>query len=186
MEDREGTRRMGQWIDLAERRQGRRLADLVDAEALLIGALRVWVAAFQQRRCGLPELRFLFNRHGRTGGGMFFHHLLLQTATGAYRTLDVGRPCCAKVQMDEERLLALFAAFQRGQAAAAEIHLGSWMPPQSIAPCMKPAESLALMMKNEGFDLPPRPAFALDLENCPMAAIVPIYARHRRAANRLT
>lgn len=175
---------MAEWIDLSERRRGRRLAGLVEAEALLIGALRVWVAAFQQRRCGLPELRFLFNRHGLTGGGMIFHHLLLQTATGAHRTLDVGCPCCPKVQMDEERLLALFAALQRGQAAAAEIHLGSWMPPKSLAPCMKPAESLALMMKAEGFNLPQQAAFFVDLDSPSAADVAPIYGRRRKAVNR--
>ena len=159
------------------------MVNLDKAEVLLIGALRVWVAAFQQRRCGLPELRWLFNRHGLPGVGVIFHHLLLQTATGAYRTLDIGCPCCPKVQTDEERLLALMAALQRAEQEAAQVHLGSWMPPESLASCLKPAESLALMMQREGFLLPQRPAFLLDMTHLSNAEVIPIYAG-RRALHR--
>ena len=112
---------------------------------------------------------------------MVLHHLLLQIATGAYRTLDVGYPCCPTVRVDEERLLALVATLQRGQTAAAEVHLGSWMPPESLDQSLGAAEALALMMKTEGFDLPQRPTFGLDLEKRHNAEVVPIHRRRCKA-----
>ena len=107
----------------------RRPDELDLQERVTIGALRLWAAEMQRRRCPLGLLRELFSSANVRGALWPAHNFFYWALSHSERTVELGCRCCARVSDDEAALLSAIFAENSAQAHAA---LASFMLKDAI------------------------------------------------------
>ena len=109
-----------------------RTADLTPDETLLLRAIRIWVSAAKENRCGGPELMEHLAAHGAANAGPSLHGILYNSSVAATRSIDVRCRRCPNLSPDEARLLHAVACGRYGLRTRAAELLGDWLPPAAV------------------------------------------------------
>jgi hypothetical protein len=125
-------------------------------ESLLLGAVRVWVAKYRKRQCGLMDIAWMFRRFGIARAAPSLHAVMMHLSIAAERSIDIRCCKCPKVSPDETRLMDLVAHLQDGEEASARAILRFWLAPAAARLSMVPAWALAEVFRDAGLMLPLR------------------------------
>ena len=109
-----------------------RTADLMPDETLLLQAIRIWVSAAKENRCGGPELMEHLAAHGAANAGPSLHGILYNSSVAATRPIDVRCRRCPNLSPDEARLLHAVACGQHGVRTRAAELLADWLPTAAV------------------------------------------------------
>jgi len=109
-----------------------RTADLTPDETLLLRAIRIWVSAAKENRCGGPELMEHLAAHGAANAGPSLHGILYNSSVAAARSIDVRCRRCPNLSPDEARLLHAVACGQYGLRRRAAELLADWLPTAAV------------------------------------------------------
>jgi hypothetical protein len=131
-------------------------ADLVDAEVLLLHAIRLWVVSIRLQRCSHERIARHFAEHGVPDAAASLHAILHHTAVAAARQVDVRCPPCRLLSPDEARLLHAVAGAQRSDRSAAFETISAWLPLAAARLMLQSVAGLAEALRRAGVALPPR------------------------------
>jgi len=123
-------------------------------ESLLLGAVRVWVAKYRKRQCGLMDIAWMFRRFGAARAAPSLHAVMMHLSIAAERSIDIRCCKCLKVSPDETRLMDLVAHLQDGEEASARAILRFWLAPAAARLSMVPAWALAETFRDADLILP--------------------------------
>ncbi|MGH6947121.1 MAG: hypothetical protein ACREDZ_07310 [Kiloniellales bacterium] len=137
------------------------VCDLTCGERLLLAGLRLWVARFRERRCGLHELLLLFEAYRLRPVAAGLHGLLLLTAYCASRSVEVRARGALALSADEARIIAAVACAQQQGAGAAALLLGDWLPAGQARVAGAAAGEIAACCRDARLALPIRPLTGL-------------------------
>lgn len=132
----------------------RRIAELTDAEQLMVWAFRSWAFAHHASRSVERDIQRGCGREEGERVTVAIRSILVLIALYGRRPLRLGPPGWPGVTTDEIRLLQLYAAGQRGSADAVRAHL-AWMlcPVHTAHPEIAVAHAAAILGRS-GFHLP--------------------------------
>ena len=131
-----------------------RIADLTDAEQLMVWAFRSWVFAHQASRHVERDLRKGCGREEGERVSVAIRSVLVLIALYGRRPLRLSPPGWPAVTTDEIRLLQMFSAGQRGCAQAVQAHLGWLLRPGHAAHPEIAVAHAAQILARSGFALP--------------------------------
>jgi hypothetical protein len=131
-------------------------ADLVDAELLLLHAVRLWVVSIRLQRCSHERIARHFAEHGVPDAAASLHAILHHTSVAAARQVDVRCPPCRLLSPDEARLLHAIASAQRSDRSAAFETISDWLPLAAARLTLESVAGLAEALRRAGITLPPR------------------------------
>ena len=132
----------------------RSIEHLNRGESLLLGAVRVWVAKYRKRECGLMDIAWMFRRFAVARAAPSLHAIMMHLSIAAERSIDIRCCKCPKVSPDETRLMDLVAHLQDGQEPSARAILRFWLAPAAARLSMVPAWALAEVFRDAGLILP--------------------------------
>ncbi|BAI74539.1 hypothetical protein AZL_a10080 (plasmid) [Azospirillum sp. B510] len=132
-----------------------RFQTLSGTEALIVSALRLWVEPLRE-----PERRHPHWQDGLVEAGLSndaavaFDTLLRITLAAANRPLDLHRPPCPALGIDEVLLLDMLRLAQQGAHGEAGILMSDWLPLPGVRMAMAPLCILASALARAGLVLP--------------------------------
>lgn len=128
----------------------------LDAEALfLVGVLRAWTAAQRPHRSdATPDWRDIIALAGLPAeAAREFSGFMAIVLHGMRRPLDIRCCPCPQVGRDEEALLRIIGALQRGDRLTALDDLADWLQPEGVVPALRGAGRLAAVLEAHEVDL---------------------------------
>ena len=105
-----------------------KIADLGQAERLVVWGLRYWVACYCKGESSWPLLSDVFRENRAADAARSLDALLRLTSIAAIRRLDIRCPACPGVSPDEVGFIDAFACAQIGDGLGAFRILRSWLP----------------------------------------------------------
>lgn len=141
----------------------------LDAEALfVVGLLRAWTMARRSRGAAeaTPDWRHIIALASLpTVACQEFGGFMAIVMHAMRRPLDIRCCPCPQVGRDEEAMLRIIGALQRGDRLGAMDDLADWLSPDGVVPALRLAERLAAILQANEICLaegavppPPRPA----------------------------
>lgn len=132
-----------------------RFQDLDEAEALVVSVLRLWAEPLRE-----PERRHPHWQDGMTAAGLSndaavaFDTLMRIVLAATTRPLDLHRPPCPSLGIDEALLLDMLRLAQQGQHGEAGLLMNDWLPLAGVRMAMAPLCVLASALSRAGLQMP--------------------------------
>ncbi|AWB09095.1 hypothetical protein A6A40_29405 (plasmid) [Azospirillum humicireducens] len=128
-----------------------RFQDLHAAEALIVSVLRLWAEPLRE-----PERQHPHWQDGMTAAGLSndaavaFDTLMRIVLAATTRPLDLHRPPCPSLGVDEALLLDMLRLAQQGQHGEAGLLMNDWLPLPGVRMAMAPLCVLASALTRAG------------------------------------
>lgn len=132
-----------------------RFQDLHAAEALVVSVLRLWAEPLRE-----PERQHPHWQDGMTAAGLSndaavaFDTLMRIVLAATTRPLDLHRPPCPSLGIDEALLLDMLRLAQQGQHGEAGLLMNDWLPLAGVRMAMAPLCVLASALTRAGLQMP--------------------------------
>lgn len=132
-----------------------RFQDLDAAEALVVSVLRQWAEPLRE-----PERPHPHWQDGMTAAGLSndaavaFDTLMRIVLAATTRPLDLHRPPCPSLGIDEALLLDMLRLAQQGQHGEAGLLMNDWLPLAGVRMAMAPLCVLASALSRAGLQMP--------------------------------
>lgn len=132
-----------------------RFQDLDAAEALVVSVLRLWAEPLRE-----PERPHPHWQDGMTAAGLSndaavaFDTLMRIVLAATTRPLDLHRPPCPSLGVDEALLLDMLRLAQQGQHGEAGLLMNDWLPLAGVRMAMAPLCVLASALSRAGLQMP--------------------------------
>lgn len=132
-----------------------RFQDLHAAEALVVSALRLWAEPLRE-----PERQHPHWQDGMTAAGLSndaavaFDTLMRIVLAATSRPLDLHRPPCPSLGIDEALLVDMLRLTQRGRHREAGLLMNEWLPLAGVRMAMAPLCVLASALSRVGLQMP--------------------------------
>jgi hypothetical protein len=127
-----------------------RLARLLSGERLAVAAFRRWIAATQQKSCGVSAIARQMLRHGvGTPAAAALNHIMMVTQSAAIRPVQHKPQSCPMVSGDEARFLSALA-FRADEVLA----VIDWLPPAAQRICAPAFQGLRHYLFEAGLSVP--------------------------------
>lgn len=132
-----------------------RFQDLHAAEALVVSVLRLWAEPLRE-----PERQHPHWQDGMTAAGLSndaavaFDTLMRIVLAATTRPLDLHRPPCPSLGVDEALLLDMLRLAQQGQHGEAGLLMNDWLPLPGVRMAMAPLCVLASALTRAGLLMP--------------------------------
>ena len=133
---------------------GLKVADLGQAERLVLWGLRYWVACYRKGESPWPLLGDVFRQNRAADAALSLEALLKLTSIAATRMLDMRCPACPNVSPDEVGFIGAFACAQNGDRLGAFRILRSWLPVPASRLASEMVAGLARIFADAGLLLP--------------------------------
>ncbi|CAO3455562.1 hypothetical protein [Azospirillum largimobile] len=132
-----------------------RFQDLHAAEALVVSVLRLWAELLRE-----PDRQHPHWQDGMTAAGLSndaavaFDTLMRIVLAATTRPLDLHRPPCPSLGVDEALLLDMLRLAQQGQHGEAGLLMNDWLPLPGVRMAMAPLCVLASALSRAGLQMP--------------------------------
>ena len=151
----------GATTDMSDRTVERNeILGLTVGERFLLWAVRLWVKNQQNGGESANSLYDGFCSMRLEEGYLLLDELMGIVGTATTRTIDVRCPHCPGFSTDEQILIGVVTALQKGDFRASERLLGVWLPPAAVRMAQRPAARIASLMEKGGLTLRPQEHFA--------------------------
>ena len=133
---------------------GLKVADLGQAERLVLWGLRYWVACYRKGESPWPLLSEVFRENRAADAALSLDSLMQLTSIAATRMLDMRCQACPGLSPDELGFIDAFACAQRGDGLGAFRILRSWLPVPASRLASEMVAGLARIFADAGLLLP--------------------------------